>query len=232
MKKKKKKKVLPSFPYLVSIVFLPWWISLSVKKCLEFLITNWWNTWQSETFFNDIKEKNIIERFLELEELFMLDEMLKEYRGTNIQESRIGIHKETIQLLKTYNEYRLHIILNISTNIICYSILSGCFLGGKEKLGMLNSRVKEFFYNLSDTIKALSILLVTEFCVGYHSAQGWELIIVSVSKDFGLAPNDNLISCLRCILPVFLDTILKYSIFNYLNRVSPSLVVIYDAMIE
>nr|YP_010294506.1 envelope membrane protein [Xyris indica]ULQ68327.1 envelope membrane protein [Xyris indica]ULQ68407.1 envelope membrane protein [Xyris indica]ULQ68644.1 envelope membrane protein [Xyris indica] len=229
---KKKKKALPSFPYLAFIVFLPWWISLSVKKCLEFWITNWWNTWQSETFLNDIQEKNILERFIELEELFMLDEMLKEYPGTNIQESHIGIHKETIQLIKTYNEYRLHIIFNISTNIICFSILSGYLFWGKEKLGMLNSRVKEFFYNLSDTIKAFSILLVTDLCIGFHSTQGWELIIVSIYNDFGLAHNDQILSCLRSILPVILDTILKYSIFYYLNRVSPSLVVIYHSMNE
>ncbi|RCU34567.1 hypothetical protein DVA76_19700, partial [Acinetobacter baumannii] len=32
--------------------------------------------------------------------------------------------------------------------------------------------------------------------------------------------------------PVILDTILKYWIFHYLNRVSPSLVVVYHSMNE
>nr|YP_010876960.1 chloroplast envelope membrane protein [Hechtia colossa]WHE18756.1 chloroplast envelope membrane protein [Hechtia colossa] len=228
----KKKKALPSFPYLVSIVFLPWWISLSFNKCLELWVTNWWNTWQSETLLNDIQEKNVLERFIELEELFLLDEMIKEYPETHIQKLRIGIHKETIQLVKTHNEYHLHIILHFSTNIISFAILSGYFFWGNEELVILNSWVQEFLYNLSDTIKAFSILLVTDLWIGFHSTHGWELIIGSFYNDFGLAHNNQIISGLVSTFPVILDTIVKYWIFHYLNRVSPSLVVIYHSMNE
>nr|YP_010877635.1 chloroplast envelope membrane protein [Hechtia myriantha]WHE19431.1 chloroplast envelope membrane protein [Hechtia myriantha] len=228
----KKKKALPSFPYLVSIVFLPWWVSLSFNKCLELWVTNWWNTWQSETLLNDIQEKNVLERFIELEELFLLDAMIKEYPETHIQKLRIGIHKETIQLVKTHNEYHLHIILHFSTNIISFAILSGYFILGNEELVILNSWVQEFLYNLSDTIKAFSILLVTDLWIGFHSTHGWELIIGSFYNDFGLAHNDQIISGLVSTFPVILDTIVKYWIFHYLNRVSPSLVVIYHSMNE
>ncbi|YP_009116354.1 chloroplast envelope membrane protein (chloroplast) [Ananas comosus] len=228
----KKKKALPSFPYLVSIVFLPWWVSLSFNKCLELWVTNWWNTGQSETLLNIIQEKNVLERFIELEELFLLDEMIKEYPETHIQKLRIGIHKETIQLVKTHNEYHLHIILHFSTNIISFAILSGYFILGNEELVILNSWVQEFLYNLSDTIKAFSILLVTDLWIGFHSTHGWELIIGSFYNDFGLAHNDQIISGLVSTFPVILDTIVKYWIFRYLNRVSPSLVVIYHSMNE
>nr|YP_011021566.1 envelope membrane protein [Brocchinia tatei]WQM21493.1 envelope membrane protein [Brocchinia tatei] len=230
----KKKKALPSFPYLVSIVFLPWWISLSFNKCLELWVTNWWNTGQSETLLNDIQEKNVLEGFIELEELFLLDEMIKEYPypETHIQKPRIGIHKETIQLVKTHNEYHLHIILHFSTNIISFAILSGYFILGNEELVILNSWVQEFLYNLSDTIKAFSILLVTDLWIGFHSTHGWELIIGSFYNDFGLAHNNQIISGLVSTFPVILDTIVKYWIFHYLNRVSPSLVVIYHSMNE
>ena len=228
----KKKKALPSFPYLVSIVFLPWWVSLSFNKCLELWVTNWWNTGQSETLLNIIQEKNVLERFIELEELFLLDEIIKEYPETHIQKLRIGIHKETIQLVKTHNEYHLHIILHFSTNIISFAILSGYFILGNEELVILNSWVQEFLYNLSDTIKAFSILLVTDLWIGFHSTHGWELIIGSFYNDFGLAHNDQIISGLVSTFPVILDTIVKYWIFHYLNRVSPSLVVIYHSMNE
>nr|YP_010908764.1 chloroplast envelope membrane protein [Tillandsia gardneri]WIL84953.1 chloroplast envelope membrane protein [Tillandsia gardneri] len=228
----KKKKALPSFPYLVSLVFLPWWVSLSFNKCLELWVTNWWNTGQSKTLLNIIQEKNVLERFIELEELFLLDEMIKEYPETHIQKLRIGIHKETIQLVKTHNEYHLHIILHFSTNIISFAILSGYFILGNEELVILNSWVQEFLYNLSDTIKAFSILLVTDLWIGFHSTHGWELIIGSFYNDFGLAHNDQIISGLVSTFPVILDTIVKYWIFHYLNRVSPSLVVIYHSMNE
>ena len=82
--------------YLASVVFLPWWISLSFQKSLESWVTHWWNTRQSETFLNDIQEKSILEKFLELEELLLLDEMMKESSETHLEKFRIGIHKETI----------------------------------------------------------------------------------------------------------------------------------------
>nr|YP_010431824.1 chloroplast envelope membrane protein [Styrax americanus]USS62274.1 chloroplast envelope membrane protein [Styrax americanus] len=225
-----KKKAFTPFLYLASIVFLPWWISLSFNKSLESWVINWWNTRQSETFLNDIQEKNILEKFIELEELFLLDEMIKEYSETHLQKLHIGIHKETIQLIKIYNEDRIHTIVHFSTNIICFIILSGYSILGNEELVILNSWAQEFLYNLSDTIKAFSILLLTDLCIGFHSPHGWELMIASVYKDFGFVHNDQIISGLVSTFPVILDTFFKYWIFRYLNRVSPSLVVIYHSM--
>jgi len=49
-------------------------------------------------------------------------------------------------------------------------------------------------------------------------------------KDFGFAQNDLIIFGLVSTFPFILDTILKYWIFRYLNRISPSLVVIYHLM--
>nr|UDP57868.1 chloroplast envelope membrane protein [Melicytus novae-zelandiae] len=225
------KKAFIPLLYLISIVFLPWWISFSFNKSLESWVTNWWNTSKSETFLSDIQEKSILANFIEFEELFLLDEMIKEYPETHLQEFRIGrIHKEMIQLIKMYNEDRIHMILHFSTNLLCFVILSGYSILGNEKLLILNSWVQEFLYNLSDTIKAFSILLLTDLCIGFHSPQGWELMIGSVYKDFGFAHNDSILSGLVSTCPVILDTILKYWVFCYLNRVSPSLVVIYHSM--
>nr|YP_010213148.1 chloroplast envelope membrane protein [Linum grandiflorum]UBK11710.1 chloroplast envelope membrane protein [Linum grandiflorum] len=225
----KQKRTIPLF-YLTSIIFLPWWISFSFNKRLQSWLIDWWNTTKSESFLNDIQEKGILEKFLELEELLLLDEMIKEYPETLRQEFRLGIHKEMIKLIKMYNEKRMDMILHFSTNILSFIILSIYSILGKKELIILNSWVQEFLYNLSDTLKAFSILLVTDFCIGYHSHGGWELLIVSVYKDFGFAHNDQIIAPLVSSLPVILDTIFKYSIFNYLNRVSPSLVVIYHSM--
>nr|YP_010503507.1 chloroplast envelope membrane protein [Chrysosplenium lanuginosum]QSH55702.1 chloroplast envelope membrane protein [Chrysosplenium lanuginosum]UXE32055.1 chloroplast envelope membrane protein [Chrysosplenium lanuginosum] len=225
-----KKKAFTPLLYLVSIVFLPWWISLVFNKSMESRVTNWWNTKQSKMLLNDIQENNILEKFIELEELFLLNEMIKEYPETHLQKLSLGIHNETIQLIKMHNEDRIHTILHFSTNIICFLILSGYSILGNEELVILNSWVQEFLYNLSDTIKAFSILLLTDLCIGFHSPHGWELMLGSVYKDFGFAHNDQIISGLVSTFPVILDTILKYLIFRYLNRVSPSLVVIYHSM--
>nr|YP_010847836.1 envelope membrane protein [Ceropegia nilotica]WEV92486.1 envelope membrane protein [Ceropegia nilotica] len=215
---------------LVYIVFFPWWLSLSFQKSLESWVTDWWNAGQSEFFLNDIQERGILEKFIELEELLVLDEMIEEYSETRLHKLTIGIQKETIQLIKIHNEDRIHTIFHFSINIICFVILSGYSILGNEELGILNSWAQEFLYNLSDTVKAFCILLLTDLCMGFHSPHGWELLIGSVYKDFGFVQNDQIISGLVSTFPVILDTVFKYWIFRYLNRVSPSLVVIYRSM--
>ncbi|XBH73018.1 hypothetical protein VPH35_100193 [Triticum aestivum] len=198
----KKKKALPSLLYLVFIVLLPWGVSSSFNKCLELWIKNWWNTRQSETLLTDIQEKRILERFIELEELSLLDEMIKGKLKIHVQKPPTGIHKEIIQWVKINNEDHLHTILHFSTNIICLAILSG-----------------SFFW-----------LLI--FFVGFHSTRGWELVIRWVYNDFGWAPNELIFTIFVCSFPVILDTCLKFWVIFCLNRLSPSLVVIYHSISE
>lgn len=217
---------------LIFLIFLPWWISLSFNKSMESWSINWWNKRQSETLWNDIQENSILDKFIELERLLLLDEMINEFSETHIQKLNIGIHKETVQLIKMYNQDRMNTILHFSINIISFIILSVYSILGNDELVILNSRVQEFLYNLNDTIKAFSILLVTDLCIGFHSPHGWELMIDSIYKDFGFDHNDQIISVLASTFPVILDTILKYGIFHYLNRISPTLVLIYNSMAE
>nr|YP_010330524.1 envelope membrane protein [Urtica macrorrhiza]YP_010420960.1 envelope membrane protein [Urtica angustifolia]YP_010421950.1 envelope membrane protein [Urtica rupestris]QYA18121.1 envelope membrane protein [Urtica angustifolia]UNY33581.1 envelope membrane protein [Urtica macrorrhiza]USG54679.1 envelope membrane protein [Urtica angustifolia]USG56001.1 envelope membrane protein [Urtica rupestris] len=225
-----KKKAFISLLYLVSIVFLPWWLSFTFNKSMESWVNNCWNTGPSENFLNDIEEKIIIKKFIELEELSLFDEILKDYTQGRLEKLHAGVYKETIQLIKVHNESRIHTILHFSTNIIYFLILSVYSILGNEYLIFLNSCLQEFLYNLSDTIKAFFILLLTDLCIGFHSPHGWELIIGSIYRDFGFDHYNQIISGVVSTFPVILDTIFKYLIFHYLNRVSPSLVVIYHSM--
>ncbi|TYH83940.1 hypothetical protein ES332_D02G165600v1, partial [Gossypium tomentosum] len=158
-------------------------------------------------------EKNILEQFIEVEELFLWDEMIKEYLETDLQKLRIGIRKEMIQLIKLYNEDHINTILHISTNLICFVILSGYSILRNEDLLILNSWVQEFLYNLSGTIKAFSILLLTDLYIGFHSPHNWELIIGSIYKDFEFAHNDQIISSLNSIFPIILNRFLNIGSF-------------------
>uniref|UniRef100_A0A7N0RAV0 Chloroplast envelope membrane protein n=1 Tax=Kalanchoe fedtschenkoi TaxID=63787 RepID=A0A7N0RAV0_KALFE len=56
-----------------------WLISLLFQKSMESWITNWWNTRKSEIFLNHIQEKSMLEKFIELKELLLLEEMIKEF---------------------------------------------------------------------------------------------------------------------------------------------------------
>nr|YP_009994378.1 chloroplast envelope membrane protein [Cuscuta africana]QNP08495.1 chloroplast envelope membrane protein [Cuscuta africana] len=225
----KKKAFTPIF-YLSFLLFLPWWIDLLFNKCLRSWPTHWWNTRQSEMFLTTLQEKSLLEKFLELEEFLFLDKIIKKEFETYPQEFHIEIQNEAIQLIKIQNESSIHMIFRLSTNLICFLFLSGYTIWRNETLGILNTWSREFLYNLSDTVKVFSILLFTDLCIGFHSPHGWELMIGLIYQDFGFVHNDQIISGLVSTFPVILDIIFKYWIFRFLNRVSPSLVVIYHSM--
>ena len=69
---------------LINPKFLPQWFSRSFNKSFESWITNWWNGGQSEMFSNDIQEKSILEKFIELEELLILDKLIEDYLSLNL----------------------------------------------------------------------------------------------------------------------------------------------------
>ncbi|YP_001806631.1 envelope membrane protein (chloroplast) [Cryptomeria japonica] len=227
-----KYKTFASLQYLTCLIVLPWAISISLQNSLESWVTNWWNTGQSKKIFDYLQEENAIRKFEKIEELFLLEIMVKDYSETPSQDIRVEMQKKMIQLVKIYNQDCIHIISHLLANLIGLVLLSVCLILGKKKLGILNSWIQEVFYSLSDTMKAFSILLVTDLCIGFHSPHGWELMINWIFENYGFAHNERIISGLVSTFPVILDTIFKYWIFRRLNRISPSLVVIYHSMNE
>ncbi|KKZ13162.1 MAG: proton extrusion protein PcxA [Candidatus Synechococcus spongiarum SP3] len=92
----------------------------------------------------------------------------------------------------------------------------------REELRVLRSFFDEIVYGLSDSAKAFIIILSTDIFVGYHSSEGWNVLLEGISEHVGLPPNPRFIGLFVATFPVVLATIFKYWIFRYLNRVSPS----------
>uniref|UniRef100_A0A251VEM7 Cytochrome f n=1 Tax=Helianthus annuus TaxID=4232 RepID=A0A251VEM7_HELAN len=151
-----KKKAFTPLLYLVSIVFLPWWISLLFQTSLESIRGTPLPRGNDQGILGDTSTK-------------------PSYRNSqrnNLinQDTKRGSYSYDFPLLDKYN---------------CFIILSGYSILGNKELVILNSWAQEFLYNLSDTIKAFSLLLLTDLCIGFHSPHGWELMIGFVYKDFG-----------------------------------------------
>lgn len=96
-----------------------------------------------------------------------------------------------------------------------------CLLG-REELRVLRGFLDETVYGLSDSAKAFVIILFTDIFVGFHSPEGWSVLLEGISEHLGLPPEQKFIDLFIATFPVILATIFKYWIFRYLNRVSPS----------
>nr|YP_009473781.1 envelope membrane protein [Nothotsuga longibracteata]AVK39729.1 envelope membrane protein [Nothotsuga longibracteata] len=219
-----------SLRYIAGLVVLPWVISILFRKVLEPWVRNWCNTVEYQNFCYYLEE-NAINTFHKVEEPFLLERMLEDSSETHSQDLRIEIQKRMIQFVKMYNEQCIQIILNILTSPIVFASISAYLILGKKKLAIINSWIQELFYSLSDTMKAFCVILGSDIAIGFHSPDSWKLIFNFLSENYGFLPPDkNFTSCFIATFPVIADTITKYCIFIYLNRISPSVLVIYRLM--
>jgi hypothetical protein len=93
---------------------------------------------------------------------------------------------------------------------------------GQRDIQVLKGFIDELVYGLSDSAKAFAIILFTDVFVGFHSPEGWTVLLGGVAHHLGLPAQENFIMLFIATFPVVLATIFKYWIFRYLNRVSPS----------
>ncbi len=132
-------------------------------------------------------------------------------------------------------EYRAHgidSIGNIFADLFSIAAFALVILSSRKEIEVLKSFLDEILYGLSDPAKAFLIILFTDMFVGFHSPHGWEVILEGVAHHFGLPENQSFNFLFIATFPVILDTVLKYWIFRYLNRISPSAVATYKNMNE
>ncbi len=113
-------------------------------------------------------------------------------------------------------------IKNVLADIAALAAFVLVCVFGKRDLSVLRAFIDELVYGLSDSAKAFAIILFTDIFVGFHSPEGWTVLLDGVANHLGLPARENFIMLFIATFPVVLATIFKYWIFRYLNRVSPS----------
>ena len=123
-------------------------------------------------------------------------------------------------------------IKNIISDILSIIAFTLVLVNSKKNLIILKSFFDDVAYGLSDSAKAFIIILFTDIFVGFHSPHGWEIVIERVFAHLGLSENRDFTFLFIATFPVILDSVIKYWIFRYLNRISPSAVATYKNMNE
>ena len=126
------------------------------------------------------------------------------------------------ELKQEADQESTHAIKNVIADLCgLLAFAAVCFLGRRD-IQVLRGFLDELVYGLSDSAKAFAIILFTDIFVGFHSPEGWSVLLEGVADHLGLPPQEDFILLFIATFPVVLATIFKYWIFRYLNRVSPS----------
>lgn len=140
--------------------------------------------------------------------------------------------EKSLEVANNYNKQSILAITNLVGDFITFFTVYLLFVIMKPQIIILKSFLTESVYSLSDTTKSFLLILVMDLLVGFHSPRGWEIALESLLRHLGLPESENFILLFVALFPVFLDTVFKYWIFRYLNKISPSTVVTYHSMLE
>lgn len=177
-----------------------------------------------------LKFENLIKETLE-RNILSAEEVEARAKERN-EQVELRVREKATEVAETFSNQSANAIKNWIADILGTIAFVVILLNGKREIEILKSFMDETVYGLSDSAKAFIIILFTDVFVGFHSPHGWEIILEGVSRHFGLPANRDFIFLFIATFPVILDTIFKYWIFRYLNRVSPSAVATYREMNE
>ena len=153
------------------------------------------------------------------------------YYGDMDDERRQEYLQETaFDLWREAREKELNGLKNLLADFVALLSVVALFLIGRRQVGLIRTVSSRTFLNLRDPIKVFLFILVTDIFVGFHSAEGWEVILVSTFQHFGISENQFFINGFIATVPVIIDSFIKFWIFNFLTRYSPATSAIYERM--
>ena len=142
------------------------------------------------------------------------------------------IQQESVKILKKYNEESLDGVKNLLADFTAAFVFYLFLLSGRKEIKTIKEFLDELLYSLNDNAKAFLIIISTDTFVGFHSSEGWDALLTVVFAHFGLPENKVLAQSFISTVPVFLDGLFKFWIFQYLTQASPATATIYREMNE
>jgi hypothetical protein len=142
------------------------------------------------------------------------------------------LQQESVKILKRFNAESLDGVKNLLSDISAAFVFYLFLLSGRKELETIKEFLDEVLYSLNDNAKAFLIIIATDTFVGFHSSEGWDALLTVLFSHFGLPENKILAQSFISTVPVFLDGLFKFWIFQYLTQASPATATIYREMNE
>lgn len=187
---------------------------------------------QADVFLNVEMEEEALHELQQYEERFRFEVLIGKAPELSELEIEERVREKAFQIEEDYRQRSADAVENVFADIIAVLSFSLLLSNCREQVATLKSFIDEIVYGLSDSAKAFIIILFTDIFVGFHSPHGWEVLLEGMADHLGLPASRNFIFLFIATFPVILDTVFKYWIFRYLNRISPSAVATYKNMNE
>ena len=231
--RRSRNKTAVSIRFLLILIIIPLLAhQLSKTFIVSPFVGKYFSNHQDILFINkDLEEEAFVE-FHRYQEKLEFKSLIGLSPPLTREEMKDQLHDKAEEIAESYRAQGIDAIGNVFADIFSLAAFAGVIFFCKREILIIKSFLDEIIYGLSDSAKAFLIILLTDMFVGYHSPHGWEIILEGISRHLGLPENRDFNFLFIATFPVILDTVLKYWIFRYLNRISPSSVATYKNMNE
>ena len=231
--RRSRNKTAISIRFLLILIIIPLMThQLSKTFIVAPVVERYFSNNQDILFINKDLEEEAFEEFHRYEEKLHFKNLIGLSPLFSEEEMEEKLHYKAEELSEKYRDEGIDAIGNVFADIFSLAAFAVIIFVCKREIQIIKSFLDEIIYGLSDSAKAFLIILLTDMFVGYHSPHGWEIILEGISHHLGLPENRDFNFLFIATFPVILDTVLKYWIFRYLNRISPSSVATYKNMNE
>jgi CemA family len=190
------------------------------------------STEQMQIFLNSEMEEEALVELQRFEEKLKFENLIIKAPPLSSEQIETELKKRAVEIAEQFRKESANAIKNVFADIFSVGAFIWLLVVSKSSIAVIKDFFDHIVYGLSDSAKAFIIILFTDIFVGFHSPHGWEVLLEGVSRHWGLPANRDFIFLFIATFPVILDTIFKYWIFRYLNRISPSAVATYRNMNE
>lgn len=227
------RKTLISVRLVLLLIIIPFLtFQLSKNLIVSPIIDHFRGSEETTIFLNSEMEEEAMLELERFEEKIKFQNLLNGVLEPSPQKTEEQLKEKVHEIAEEFRDESSNAIKNVFADILSVGAFVWLLLISKRELAVLKDFFDQIVYGLSDSAKAFIIILFTDVFVGFHSPHGWEVILSGISRHVGLPENHDFIFLFIATFPVILDTIFKYWIFRYLNRISPSAVATYRNMNE
>jgi CemA family len=219
--------------FLVTLALVPLLTQIITKQIIVSPIVGWVHGGENAPIFiNAEMEEEAFKELQSFEESLKFSALIRASPPLSAAEQEHRVEAKAEEIAAQFRQNSKNAISNVFADIIALGAFALTLFMRQAEIVVLKSALDELVYGLNDTTKAFAIILTTDIFVGFHSPHGWEVLLESMANHLGIAANHSMISLFIATVPVVMDTILKYWIFQYLSRLSPSTVATLKEMNE
>ncbi|AFY62571.1 hypothetical protein [Synechococcus sp. PCC 6312] len=217
--------------WLLILVIVPLVVQITTRNLIfEPLLDGWWNRNPNPAEISQEVGEHFRREFFEYKEKLEIGEILGLVPASSTDQMRARLKEKAEELYRQAGYRTLDGLKNIFADIISLASFVLLVYGGRRQLQALRMFFGRTFTSLNDTTKVFLVILVTDLFVGYHSPEGWEVILGGIASHFGLPESRTFNNSFIATVPVIMDSWFKFWVFNYLTRTSPSSVAILEKM--